>query len=122
MSFEKVRESLASDLDEIRSAGLWKSERNINSNQANHISLEDGQHVTNMCANNYLGLANDKRIIHYCNEYRKKENIDTFIFGHSHYKNKERLSEDCYYFNCGEWMTDSPFLEFDGKYFELKSS
>lgn len=63
MSFEKVRESLASDLDEIKSAGLWKSERNINSNQANHISLEDGQHVTNMCANNYLGLANDKRII-----------------------------------------------------------
>ena len=63
MSFGKVRESLASDLEEIKSAGLWKSERNINSNQTNHISLEDGQHVTNMCANNYLGLANDKRII-----------------------------------------------------------
>ena len=63
MSFGKVRESLASDLEEIKSAGLWKSERNINSNQTNHISLEDGQNVTNMCANNYLGLANDKRII-----------------------------------------------------------
>jgi len=63
MSFAKVRESLASDLEEIKSAGLWKSERNINSNQTNHISLEDGRHVTNMCANNYLGLANDKRII-----------------------------------------------------------
>ena len=63
MSFGKVRESLASDLEEIKSAGLWKSERNINSNQTNHISLEGGQHVTNMCANNYLGLANDKRII-----------------------------------------------------------
>lgn len=63
MSFGKVRESLASDLEEIKSAGLWKSERNINSNQTNHISLEGGQHVTNMCANNYLGLANDERII-----------------------------------------------------------
>jgi len=63
MSFGKVRESLASDLEEIKSAGLWKSERNINSSQTNHISLEDGQNVTNMCANNYLGLANDKRII-----------------------------------------------------------
>jgi glycine C-acetyltransferase len=63
MSFEKVRESLASDLEEIKSAGLWKTERNISSNQTNLISLEDGQHVTNMCANNYLGLANDKRII-----------------------------------------------------------
>jgi glycine C-acetyltransferase len=63
MSFEKVRESLAIDLKEIKDAGLWKTERNINSNQTNLISLEDGQHVTNMCANNYLGLANDKRII-----------------------------------------------------------
>tara|TARA_B100000767_G_scaffold211120_1_gene198214 strand:+ start:30873 stop:32066 length:1194 start_codon:yes stop_codon:yes gene_type:complete len=63
MSFEKVRHSLASDLEEIKSAGLWKSERNINSNQTNHILLEDGQRVTNMCANNYLGLANDERII-----------------------------------------------------------
>ena len=63
MSFEKVRQSLASDLEEIKAAGLWKTERNINSNQTNHISLEDGQHVTNMCANNYLGLASDQRII-----------------------------------------------------------
>ena len=76
MSFEKVRESLANDLDEIKSAGLWKSERNINSNQANHISLEDGQHVTNMCANNYLGLANDKRIIQ-----AAKDSYDSWGYG-----------------------------------------
>ncbi|MDC6477134.1 glycine C-acetyltransferase [Methylophilaceae bacterium] len=76
MSFEKVRESLASDLDEIKSAGLWKTERNINSNQANHISLEDGQHVTNMCANNYLGLANDKRIIQ-----AAKDSYDNWGYG-----------------------------------------
>jgi len=76
MSFEKVRESLASDLDEIKSAGLWKSERNINSNQANHISLEDGQHVTNMCANNYLGLANDQRIIQ-----AAKDSYDNWGYG-----------------------------------------
>ena len=63
MSFNKVRQGLASDLEEIKSAGLWKTERNISSNQTNQISLEDGQRVTNMCANNYLGLANDKRII-----------------------------------------------------------
>ena len=76
MSFEKVRESLANDLDEIKSAGLWNSERNINSNQANHISLEDGQHVTNMCANNYLGLANDKRIIQ-----AAKDSYDSWGYG-----------------------------------------
>ena len=63
MSFEKVRQGLTKDLEEIKAAGLWKTERSINSNQTNHISLEGGQHVTNMCANNYLGLANDQRII-----------------------------------------------------------
>ena len=63
MSFDKVRQGLTKDLEEIKAAGLWKIERNINSNQTNHILLEGGQHVTNMCANNYLGLANDRRII-----------------------------------------------------------
>ena len=76
MSFEKVRESLANDLDEIKSAGLWKTERNISSNQTNLISLEDGQHVTNMCANNYLGLANDKRIIQ-----AAKDSYDNWGYG-----------------------------------------
>lgn len=76
MSFEKVRESLASDLEEIKDTGLWKTERNISSNQANHISLEDGQHVTNMCANNYLGLANDQRIIQ-----AAKDSYDSWGYG-----------------------------------------
>ena len=76
MSFDKVRESLANDLEEIKSAGLWKNERNISSNQTNLISLEDGQHVTNMCANNYLGLANDKRIIQ-----AAKDSYDNWGYG-----------------------------------------
>ncbi|MDB4096874.1 glycine C-acetyltransferase [Methylophilaceae bacterium] len=76
MSFEKARESLASDLEEIKDAGLWKTERNISSNQTNLISLEGGQHVTNMCANNYLGLANDKRIIQ-----AAKDSYDSWGYG-----------------------------------------
>ena len=76
MSFDKVRQGLASDLEEIKSAGLWKTERNISSNQTNQISLEDGQRVTNMCANNYLGLANDKRIIQ-----AAKDSYDSWGYG-----------------------------------------
>jgi len=76
MSFNKVRQGLASDLEEIKSAGLWKTERNISSNQTNQISLEDGQRVTNMCANNYLGLANDKRIIQ-----AAKDSYDNWGYG-----------------------------------------
>ena len=76
MSFDKIRASLANDLEEIKSAGLWKNERNISSNQTNLISLENGQHVTNMCANNYLGLANDKRIIQ-----AAKDSYDNWGYG-----------------------------------------
>ena len=76
MSFDKVRQGLASDLEDIKSAGLWKTERNISSNQTNQISLEDGQLVTNMCANNYLGLANDKRIIQ-----AAKDSYDSWGYG-----------------------------------------
>ena len=76
MSFNKVRQGLASDLEEIKSAGLWKTERNISSNQTNQISLEGGQRVTNMCANNYLGLANDKRIIQ-----AAKDSYDNWGYG-----------------------------------------
>src|SRR6056300_886848 len=76
MSFNKTRSSLSADLEQIKSAGLWKTERNISSNQTNQISLEDGQHVTNMCANNYLGLANDKRIIQ-----AAKDSYDSWGYG-----------------------------------------
>ena len=49
--------------DEIRAAGLSKSERIIASPQDAEITLEDGSRVINFCANNYLGLADDPRLI-----------------------------------------------------------
>ncbi len=63
MSFKAARESIASDLDDIKTAGLWKTERYISSDQKNEITLSDGSKVINMCANNYLGLANNSEII-----------------------------------------------------------
>ena len=63
MSFKATRDSIASDLDDIKTAGLWKTERYINSDQKNEITLSDGSNVINMCANNYLGLANNSEII-----------------------------------------------------------
>ena len=63
MSFKSTRQSMVSDLDDIKSAGLWKTERHINSDQKNEITLSDGSTVINMCANNYLGLANNREII-----------------------------------------------------------
>ena len=63
MSFKSAKESLEKDLNAIQEAGLWKTERVIASDQKNKITLEDGTEVINMCANNYLGLANHSEVI-----------------------------------------------------------
>ncbi len=63
MSFKSAKQSLQQDLQEIRDAGLWKTERVIASEQKNDITLADGSEVVNMCANNYLGLANNPEVI-----------------------------------------------------------
>ena len=63
MSFESAKQSLQQDLQAIRDAGLWKNERIIASDQKNDITLADGSEVVNMCANNYLGLANNPEVI-----------------------------------------------------------
>jgi glycine C-acetyltransferase len=54
---------LAGEVDQIRDAGLYKPERVLSSQQDAVIVLEDGSGVLNFCANNYLGLANDERLI-----------------------------------------------------------
>lgn len=63
MSFKSARESLEKDLNAIKEASLWKTERVIASDQKNQITLEGGTEVINMCANNYLGLANHSEVI-----------------------------------------------------------
>ena len=56
-------EHLQAQTDELRESGLYKAERVIASQQDAVIRLEDGSEVINFCANNYLGLANDQRLI-----------------------------------------------------------
>ena len=66
----------ADTLDEIRDAGLFKSERVITGPQSAEITLEDGRTVLNFCANNYLGLADHPDII-----AAAKDALDTHGFG-----------------------------------------
>jgi glycine C-acetyltransferase len=54
---------LAEELSALREQGLYKSERVIASPQQASISLHDGREVINLCANNYLGLANHPELI-----------------------------------------------------------
>jgi glycine C-acetyltransferase len=61
--FTSIQQDIRGELDEIRSAGLFKAERVIASAQGPSIRVADGQEVLNLCANNYLGLADDPRIV-----------------------------------------------------------
>ena len=58
----KIPEKIMKELDEIREAGLYKEERIILTPQSAHIRVKQGK-VINFCANNYLGLANDPRVV-----------------------------------------------------------
>ena len=60
--YQNFQEFLTKELQEIKNAGLWKNEREITSPQNANISVK-GDRVLNFCANNYLGLANNPRLI-----------------------------------------------------------
>ncbi|PCJ62034.1 MAG: glycine C-acetyltransferase [Planctomycetota bacterium] len=63
-------------LNEIKDNGLYKNERIITSPQSSNISVDSGQQVINMCANNYLGLSNHPELIK-----AAKECLDQWGFG-----------------------------------------
>src|SRR5204862_62865 len=71
--FEK---QVSETLEEIKSQGLFKTERIITSPQDAHIAITGGRRVLNMCANNYLGLADHPALI-----AAAKEALDTHGFG-----------------------------------------
>ena len=53
---------LARRLAEVRASGLYKQERLIDSAQGSRVRLKDGREALNLCANNYLGLANHPQV------------------------------------------------------------
>jgi glycine C-acetyltransferase len=69
-------QQLANTLAELRSQGLYKTERVITSPQNAKIEIAGGRRVLNMCANNYLGLADHPALI-----AAAKEALDTHGFG-----------------------------------------
>ncbi len=61
--YANFKNHLETVLDEIKEAGLYKNERIIISPQGAEIELNTGQKVLNFCANNYLGLSNDRSLV-----------------------------------------------------------
>jgi glycine C-acetyltransferase len=76
--YGKMKSHLQSELSNIEDAGLFKSERIIATSQDASITLSDGTEVINFCANNYLGLSNNSRVVE-----AAKKTLDTHGFGMS---------------------------------------
>jgi glycine C-acetyltransferase len=74
--FTTMRQDLDAELEGIRSAGLYKAERVLSTPQDAHVRVGGGQAVLNLCANNYLGLADHPDLI-----AAAKEALDRWGFG-----------------------------------------
>src|SRR5438093_2598811 len=72
----EFEQQVSQTLEEIKSQGLYKTERIITTPQDAHIVVSGGKRVLNMCANNYLGLADHPALI-----AAAKEALDTHGFG-----------------------------------------
>ena len=65
---EAVRQQLSTTLAAIRDQGLHKDERVLTTPQRAHIGVASGGQVINLCANNYLGLAEHPEVIQAAHE------------------------------------------------------
>lgn len=58
-----IKEHILQELNQVKESGLFKAERILASPQRMHITIQGGREVLNMCANNYLGLADNPEVI-----------------------------------------------------------
>jgi len=109
--FGTMKAHITDQIKQIRGDGLYKNERIITSPQQAGITIEGGQKVLNLCANNYLGLADHPEVIK-----AAKESYDKWGYGLSsvrficgtqkiHKKLEEKISEflgteDTILYNC----------------------
>lgn len=73
--YDTLKKILSEQIDDIKKAGLYKDERMIWTPQGPNIKVKSGM-VINFCANNYLGLANDKRLVE-----AAKEGLEKYGYG-----------------------------------------
>jgi glycine C-acetyltransferase len=119
--YGKIKEHLRKELENIREAGLFKTERIILSAQGAEISIGSGEKVLNFCANNYLGLSNHPSLIQ-----AAKEGMDNYGFGMSsvrficgtqdlHKKLEARIAE---FFGTGDTILYAACFDANGGVFE----
>ena len=74
--FGEMKDYISEQISDIRGSGLYKDERIITTPQQMHIKVSTGQEVLNLCANNYLGLADNPEIIQ-----AAKDSYDSWGYG-----------------------------------------
>ncbi len=76
MSRDDLYAQLAAQTDKMRKVGTFKTERVLESPQAARVRVRGGRDVINMCANNYLGLANHPEVVG-----AARDSLDTWGYG-----------------------------------------
>ncbi len=119
--YGNIKEHLQNEIQEIKNAGLYKSERIITTSQDAVIKVSTGEEVINFCANNYLGLSNNKEVIQ-----AAKDTLDSHGFGMSsvrficgtqdiHKELEEKIAE---FFHCEDTILYAAAFDANGGVFE----
>ena len=119
--YGNFQQHLKDELAAIEAAGLYKKERNIASQQFAEITLEDGSKALNFCANNYLGLSNNPRLIKAAQEAMEERGFGMssvrFICGTQDYhKQLEKAVSD--YFKTEDTILYAACFDANGGLFE----
>ena len=119
--YGKIKEHLQQEIQLIKDSGLYKDERIITTSQDVVIKVSTGEEVINFCANNYLGLSNNKEVIQ-----AAKDTLDTHGFGMSsvrficgtqdiHKKLEAKIAE---FFHCEDTILYAAAFDANGAVFE----
>jgi len=119
--YGSIKEHLQNELQEIEKAGLYKSERIITTSQDAVIKVSTGEEVINFCANNYLGLSNNKEVIQ-----AAKDTMDTHGYGMSSVRficgtqdiHKELEAKIADFFHCEDTILYAAAFDANGGVFE----
>ena len=116
-----IKKNLQKELKEIQEAGLYKTERVITTSQDVVIKVSTGEEVINFCANNYLGLSNNKEVVQ-----AAKDTLDSHGFGMSSVRficgtqdiHKQLENEIAEFFHCEDTILYAAAFDANGGVFE----
>ena len=119
--YGSIKEHLTTELKAIENAGLYKKERIITTSQDAVIKVSTGEEVINFCANNYLGLSNNKEVIQ-----AAKETLDSHGFGMSSVRficgtqdiHKQLEAKVADFFHCEDTILYAAAFDANGGVFE----